>query len=177
MADANEGADDTMRNVIVFTILVAALGYAWWSTNNTTVADKTSSVQATDFTLPTLSGSDMSLSDTRGKVTILNFWASWCGPCQQEMPHFQQIVDTYNDVSVVAVNVTTKDTKADAKAFVADYGLTFPILLDETGDVSTMYGAFSIPLTVILTKDGHIAHEIMGPLDTTQLTALIKPLQ
>ena len=177
MADANEGADDAMKNIMIVAILVAALGYAWWSTNTTTVADTKPSVQATDFTLPTLSGGDMSLSDSRGHVTILNFWASWCGPCQQEMPHFQQIVDTYDDVSVVAVNVTTKDTKADAAAFVADYGLTFPILLDATGDVSTMYGAFSIPLTVILTKDGHIAHEIIGPLDTAQLDALIQPLR
>ena len=74
------------------------------------------------------------------------------------------------------MNLTNKDSKADVKKFVDEYGLTFPILLDQTGDVSTMYGAFTIPTTIILNRNGEIEHEIAGPLEEDYLEKLIQPL-
>lgn len=134
-------------------------------------------MQATDFTLPSLEGKEMSLHGEQGKVVILNFWASWCEPCQYEMPHFQAFYEgNKKNVEILAVNITNKDEVAKVKQFVADYGLTFPVLLDESGEISTRFGAFAIPTTIILNQDGAIAHEIVGPLEEAQLKELVDAL-
>ncbi len=133
-------------------------------------------MQATDFTLPTLTGEEMSLSSEQGKVVILNFWASWCEPCNIEMPHLQSFYEKYKaDVEILAVNVTSKDSEAAVKKFVDQYDLTFPILLDASGDISTMYGAFSIPMTIILNRNGEIKQEIAGPVGEELLEKYIQP--
>lgn len=134
-------------------------------------------VQATDFTLPTLDHQQQSLSQTRGKVVILNFWASWCEPCKSEMPHFQTYYEQHRkDIEILAVNYTKKDQIAHVKSFVEQYKLTFPILLDETGETSIMYGAFALPATIILDREGNIVHEILGPLDEALLKEYVEPL-
>lgn len=135
------------------------------------------SVQATDFTLPTLNNKEQTLSDTRGKVVILNFWASWCEPCKSEMPYFQTYYERHKkDVEILAVNYTKKDQIKNVRSFVKQYKLTFPILLDETGDTSIMYGAFALPATIIIDRQGNIVHEILGPLDEALLDEYIEPL-
>lgn len=133
-------------------------------------------MQATDFRLPTVDG-NMSLHDQHGKVVILNFWASWCAPCQQEMPHFQAFYEAHQeDVEILAVNYTKKDDREKAIQFARAYGLTFPILFDETGEVSTMYGAFTIPTTYILNRDGEVVHQFTGPLDEEMLQTYVGEL-
>ncbi|MEK4699156.1 TlpA disulfide reductase family protein [Solibacillus sp. FSL R7-0668] len=134
-------------------------------------------VQATDFTLPTLDDQKQTLAQTRGKVVILNFWASWCEPCKSEMPHFQTYyVQHSEDLEILAINYTKKDQVAQVKSFVEQYKLTFPILLDETGETSIMYGAFTLPTTIILDREGNIVHEILGPLDEALLEEYVEPL-
>ena len=121
------------------------------------------SKRATNFELPTIDGETMALTDSLGKITILNFWASWCGPCRDEAPFLQSFYENHKDeVDLLAINVTTKDKIANAQKFVDTYNLSFPVLLDETGDVSTMFGAFTIPTTVFLNANGEIVHEIAG---------------
>lgn len=133
---------------------------------------------AADFTLPTLAGDAIQLSDSRGKLTIINFWASWCGPCKEEAPHLQTFYDKHHDeIELLAVNVTAKDKIDDVKAFVKEYNLTFPVLLDETGDVSMTYGAFTIPTTIFLNEYGEIVHEVAGPLSEQYLYDIIDTLQ
>lgn len=134
-------------------------------------------MQATDFKLPTLSGAEQSLHEERGKVVIINFWASWCEPCRTEMSAFQKFYEEYQkDVEILAVNVTSKDKLLQVQQFVEEHNLTFPILLDETGDMSTIYGAFSLPATIIIDREGNIAREIMGPMDEALLLAQVEPL-
>lgn len=133
-------------------------------------------MQATDFTLPTLTGEEMSLSSEQGKVVILNFWASWCEPCNIEMPHLQSFYEKHQaDVEILAINATSKDSEVAVKKFVDQYDLTFPILLDASGDISTMYGAFSIPMTIILNRNGEIEQEIVGPVEEELLEKYIQP--
>lgn len=135
------------------------------------------SVQATDFTLPTLAYEEKSLAGARGKVVILNFWASWCEPCKIEMPHFQTYYEQHQqDVEILAVNFTKKDQITQVEKFVKQHKLTFPILLDETGETSTMYGAFALPTTIIIDREGQIVHEILGALDEALLGEYIDPL-
>ena len=108
---------------------------------------------------------------------IINFWASWCNPCNIEAPHLQAHYEKHQaDVEIFGVNVTTKDKKSAVQTFVDRHRLTFPVLLDQSGDVSTMYGAFTIPTTIILNRNGEIEHEIAGPLEENHLEELIQPL-
>lgn len=138
--------------------------------------DAPRAMQATDFRLPTVDG-DMSLHEHHGKVVILNFWASWCVPCQTEMPHFQKFYDEHaGDVEILAVNYTKKDDRNAAMQFAREHKLTFPILFDDTGEVSEMYGAFTIPTTYILNRDGEIVHQFAGPLDEEMLEMYVEEL-
>lgn len=170
-----------MKKWLIPLLLLAAIVYVIVEFVNTTdtvePVEKVQTMQATDFSLSTLTGEQRSLAAEKGKVVIINFWASWCNPCHDEAPHLQAYYEKHQeDVEILAVNVTSKDKKADAQTFADQYGLTFPILLDESGDVSTMYGAFTIPTTIILNRNGEIEQEIAGPMEEKYLEALIQPL-
>ncbi|MEK4129586.1 TlpA disulfide reductase family protein [Solibacillus sp. FSL W8-0474] len=131
-------------------------------------------VKATDFTLQALDQQQYSLSDSQGKWTIVNFWASWCEPCKMEAPHLQRLYEEYNDqLEILAVNMTTKDRQDDVQKFVNEYGLTFPVLLDEQGDVSMTYGAFTIPTTIFIDEKGNIIHEFAGPMEESFIIDLL----
>lgn len=154
--------------------VVIELSSTWQEANTKPVSQ---SYAARDFSLPMLNGQNLTLSEQQGKVVILNFWASWCEPCKTEAPELQNFYEQYrDDVEIVAVNITKKDQPKAAAQFVEDYRLTFPVVLDEVGDVTTMFGAFTIPTTVILDGEGNIVQEIRGPLDNEWLEENIVPL-
>lgn len=129
---------------------------------------------APDFELMSLNGETIRLSDLRGKGIILNFWASWCPPCQEEMPALQRVHQVYRaqGVEVIAVNVTSQDTLFNARNFVQAKGLTFPILFDEQGSVQSMYRINGLPTTFFIDREGKIQELIVGgPLSEALLLA------
>ena len=129
------------------------------------------------FKLETLDGEALSLEDVKGKKVILNFWATWCEPCREEMPVFDEYDAQNEDVVVVAVNMTHKDGNIDKITnFISEYGLTFPVLLDEAGDVSKAYEVINIPSTYLLDEQGIIQLKINGALDETMLDLYMKQL-
>jgi peroxiredoxin len=119
---------------------------------------------APDFTLDTLEGGQVTLSELRGKVVMVNFWASWCPPCRAEMPAIEKVYRAYRDLGleVLAVNTTNQDSEADAAAFVREFGLTFPIPLDRTGAVSAAYNLRGLPSTYFIGADGVIQSVVVG---------------
>lgn len=123
-------------------------------------------VKAPDFTLPDLNGNEVSLSDFRGKVVFLNFWATWCPPCRKEMPSmevlYQRLKD--KDFELLAVSLDRQGSSA-VEPFIRDYGLTFPILLDLNGDLARTYKVRGIPSTFIVDKEGLIAERVVGARD------------
>ncbi len=134
-----------------------------------------------DFELETLSGDVVKLSDLKGKKVILNFWASWCGPCKAEMPHMEKYYKKYKDsenVEIVAVNLTTAERRGmeGVTQFIESYGLTFPIPLDVDGDVSEDYSVITIPTTFLLGTDGKLAQKIVGPMDESMIEELVNNL-
>ena len=134
-----------------------------------------------DFELSTMSGDVVKLSDLKGKKVILNFWASWCGPCKAEMPHMQKYYKKYKDadnVEIIAVNLTTAERRGikGVEEFIDVYGLTFPIPLDKEGTVMDDYRIIPIPTTFMIGTDGKISQKIVGPMDEKTLRDLVKNL-
>lgn len=124
--------------------------------------------KAPDFKLSAMTGEKVKLSDYRGKKVILNFWATWCPPCKAEMPHMESFYKANKDkgITILAVNLTSMDKgKDEVQKFLNDNGLTFPILLDETGMIGTKYQAFTIPTSYIIDTKGVIQKKMVGPMD------------
>jgi peroxiredoxin len=112
--------------------------------------------KAPDFTLKSRSGKNMRLSDFRGQVVMINFWASWCGPCRQEMPLLEGLYKRYRKLgfSIIGVNVDTDSTKANN--YLKDVRVTFPILYDSANAVSKSFNVNAMPTTVILDRNGNM---------------------
>ena len=132
---------------------------------------------APDFTLKTLDGQEVSLSDFQGQPVIINFWATWCGPCRVEMPHFQEAFTAHqNDVVILGVNLTQRDNPDDVPGFVEEFGLTFPILFDEDGQVANEYKAFGQPASIFVDEAGGVHTVFYGPVNRDFIDARISEL-
>lgn len=139
-----------------------------------------------DFTLTSLDGEDITLSDLRGKKVVLNFWATWCPPCKAEMPHMQSFYDEYakeKNVEIIAINLTEaeRDVTADAKVdtvmtFRDSFELTFPILLDPDNEAGLNYQVITIPTTYFIDSKGLIQRAIRGPMDVDMLNDYVDAL-
>ena len=130
------------------------------------------------FALHTLDGSTLESDALRGKIIVLNFWATWCGPCKEEMPAMQRLQEAFptTDLALLAV---TADLQQDAiAAFAKGLGLSFPILLDDTKDVSAAFGVRGLPTTVIIDREGLLLGRAVGPRqwDGPHVMALLKDL-
>lgn len=129
-------------------------------------------VQAPDFTVYDADGDPVSLSDFAGTPVVLNFWASWCGPCQSEMPDFEQAYQDYGDqVQFLMVNATdgSRETVDTASAFVQEQGYTFPVYYDTDNDASLTYGVYALPSTYFIGADGSAVARASGALDAELL--------
>lgn len=109
---------------------------------------------APDFTLKSASGSNVRLEDLRGQVVMLNFWASWCGPCRQEMPHLESIFKQYEKFGFTLLAVNVDEDSASADAFLNDVPVSFPVLYDNESVVSKLYSVDAMPTTVLIDRDG-----------------------
>jgi len=127
---------------------------------------------APDFTMTDADGATLTLADFKGKPVLLNFWASWCGPCQSEMPDIQTAWKEHGtDVEFVIVNMTgmNGETEQSAKAFLANAGYTFPCYFDANNSAATAFGVSSIPQTYLINAEGNIIGAYMGAMDASVL--------
>jgi cytochrome c biogenesis protein CcmG, thiol:disulfide interchange protein DsbE len=134
---------------------------------------------APDFTLESMSGESVTLSDLRGQVVIVNLWASWCGPCRLEMPALKDIFNEYkeNGLVILAVNSTSQDSRSAVEKFVAEYQLPFTVLLDTEGAAAQLYQLSALPSTFFIGRDGLIRRVVIGgPLAESTLRAEIESL-
>ncbi|MFN2214572.1 MAG: peroxiredoxin family protein [Anaerolineales bacterium] len=119
---------------------------------------------APDFTLETYEGQTYALSEFRGKPVLVNFWASWCPPCRSEMPAMQRVYEDFEEEGfiVLAINSTNQDNIGEALSFGQDRQLSFPILLDRTGSVSSLYEIRSLPASYFIDPEGIIQDVVIG---------------
>ena len=128
---------------------------------------------APDFTLFNLEDEEVTLSDLQGKRVVLNFWATWCPPCEAEMPHMQKYYDKYSEednVEIVGVNLTYGKEKVErVEQFLQSYDITFPVVLQPDDAVEEQYGIITLPTTYFIDREGKIQKKILGPLDLDSL--------
>lgn len=133
---------------------------------------------APDFTLPSNSGDNVRLAEQRGQVVMLNFWASWCGPCRREMPLLDGIYERYKSAGFVLYGVNVEEENSEAKKLLQLLGVTFPILYDTESKVSSLYQVDAMPTTVLIDKKGEIRYVNRGykPGDETKYREQIREL-
>ena len=113
---------------------------------------------APDFTLRSIDGPNLRLQEQRGRVVLVNFWATWCGPCRQEMPHLNRLYEKYRASGFVLLGVNVDDDQGKAAGVAAKLGLKFPVLLDTDKKVSQLYDMSAMPATVLIDKDGRVKY-------------------
>jgi thiol-disulfide isomerase/thioredoxin len=119
---------------------------------------------APDFTLKSRSGENVKLSEMRGDVVMINFWASWCGPCRQEMPLLEEMYKKYSDLGFVLLGVNVEEDSSKAGELLREIPVSFPILYDNTNKVTKLYKVVAMPSTVMVDRDGNMRYLHRGYL-------------
>lgn len=135
---------------------------------------------APDFTLRSLGGPNLRLQEQRGRVVMVNFWATWCGPCREEMPQLDRLYQRYHKAGFVLLGVNVDDDSRNAATVATKLGVSFPLLLDTDKTVSKLYDLKSMPSTVLIDRDGRVRyvhrgyHEGFEATYEQQIRALLK---
>jgi peroxiredoxin len=154
--------EDTMKLrifVSVFVLLISTLAYAVQRELLTRLPEPK---PAPDFTLEDTQGNTHSLSDYRGKVVILNFWATWCRPCRKEMPSMQRAWEQVRDQGVVLLAVNWEEDKETIAVFTDKYPVDFPILMDKDGSVAKQWEVKGLPTTYVIDPQGQAVYRVVG---------------
>jgi thiol-disulfide isomerase/thioredoxin len=131
---------------------------------------------APDFTLPRPGGDELTLAELRGKAVVLNFWASWCGPCEAEMPELQEAARKFGDKGLVVVGVNQGEPAEIVVDYLARLGITFPIALDTAVKVSATYRVNSLPTTFFIDRDGILRDQVIGQMNTAVLQQRLRSI-
>lgn len=164
---------------IILAVLVLAIGYTVYET---ATKDKVELIavgsKAPDFTLVDLNGEKHKLSDYKGQGVFLNFWATFCGPCEREMPAINRQYQVFKDQGVQTLSVNIAQTDFEVQNFVDRHELTFPVVIDKTKSVSTTYNVGTLPATLVIDPDGKVVKIITGELEEGKIASymeLVKP--
>lgn len=131
---------------------------------------------AASFTLATPAGSKQSLLTYRGRIVVMNLWASWCAPCRAEMPDLQRLYATYRTRGVVVLGIDQGESAERADAFARSLGIRYPILVDGDQLYGSVYRGLGLPTTVIIDAQGTVVRTFDGPLGYEQMVGAVRPL-
>ncbi len=149
------------KTVIALLLLCLCSGLVW-AMGKAPKSAKEYTPKAIDFTLSDINGQPYTLSDHKGKLIFLNFWATWCPPCKAEMPSMQKVHDESDKDKFIILAVNVGEPEGSVRKFVETYKYTFPVLIDEGAKVSLKYRAYGIPLTYVIDQKGEIIARISG---------------
>jgi thiol-disulfide isomerase/thioredoxin len=119
---------------------------------------------APDFTLKSRSGENVKLSELRGEVVMINFWASWCGPCRQEMPLLEDLYSKYSDLGFTLLGVNVEEDSSKADELLREIPVSFPVLFDNKNEVTKLYKVVAMPSTIMVDRDGNMRYLHRGYL-------------
>ena len=131
---------------------------------------------APNFSMTQFSGDPFSLDAERGKIVVVNFWASWCIPCQSEAPILESAWQRYRSQGVVFVGVDIKDTPEDARSFLQRYASSYPNGFDAQKSIYIDYGVYGLPETFVVDRQGMVTHHVIGPVTQSQLDGWLTPM-
>jgi cytochrome c biogenesis protein CcmG/thiol:disulfide interchange protein DsbE len=128
------------------------------------------------FSVVTYDGEEIALADLRGRIVVINFWASWCGPCRVEAPDLQRVWERYQDQDVVVLGIAYTDTDSKALAFIDEFGITYPNAPDTGTRISAAYNIQGVPESFVVDAQGNIAHYFFGPTSERAITEVLERL-
>ncbi|MCU9613749.1 thiol-disulfide oxidoreductase ResA [Caldibacillus lycopersici] len=168
-----------IRRTVILVLLAVAIIYTLYA-NFTKDDRKVAAVgdKAPDFVLTDLDGKEYKLSDYKGKGVFLNFWGTYCKPCKKEMPYVDNQYKKYKEQGVEVLAVNVGETDLAIETFANQYGLSFPIVVDEDAEVQEAYGIYPLPATFLINPDGKIVKYITGEMNeqmVQQYMEMIKP--
>ena len=143
-----------MKNNSLIKICVVALTLVFSASVSYAASEKLSG-KAANFTLKSRSGKNIKLSELRGNVIMLNFWASWCGPCRKEMPLLEKIHKKYKRLGFTLLGINVEENTSAAKKYLKDVKVSFPILFDKTNKTSKLYNVSAMPTTILIDRNGN----------------------
>ncbi|MCW8901039.1 MAG: TlpA family protein disulfide reductase [Gammaproteobacteria bacterium] len=143
-----------MKNNMLKTLIVVGFTLVF-ATSTSYAASQTISGKAANFTLKSRSGKNIKLSELRGEVVMLNFWASWCGPCRKEMPLLEKIHKKYKRLGFTLLGVNVEQNSSAAKKYLKDVKVSFPVLFDSTNKTSKLYDVSAMPTTILIDRNGN----------------------
>jgi peroxiredoxin len=185
MAQSKKSLLEKRFTVLSILVLIFAASWIWLTrvqAGGTSLSDTAAPRQgflAPDFSIESSNGETISIGAQEGKVLLVNFWTSWCPPCRAEMPAIQRVYQEYQDdgLVVLAINATNQDNIADVISFIAENGLSFPILFDRDGEISRKYNLYSLPTSYFIDQDGIIRDVVIGgPMAEALLRTRIEDL-
>ncbi|MBD1371294.1 thiol-disulfide oxidoreductase ResA [Hazenella sp. IB182357] len=154
---------------ILFGIMIGMIAFTLYRILTEDQAKVDVGDQAPDFTLQTLDGNQVKLSELKGKAVMLNFWGTWCKPCREEMPAMQDAYNKYHKLGFEIVAINVGETEVAVQQFVDQYKLSFPTVLDEEKEVQRQYDVGPLPSSFFISSEGVIVNKIEGALDLQRL--------
>ncbi len=161
---------------IILLILVGAVGYTLYQNF---IVDKEKvqiGKEAPNFVITDMEGNKISLEDYRGKGVFLNFWGTWCKPCEKEMPYMNELYDEYKAKGVEIVALNADETNLAVKTFINQYQLKFPVAIDKGQQILNTYGVGPLPTTFLINKDGQVIKQITGTQTKEQIEGYLKEI-
>jgi len=169
---------------VIFFFLTSNMAFAQVSQetarllNNAKIQVLPDRTQPRDFTLPLLGGANASLSSYKGKIVILNFWATWCPPCRAEMPSMEKLYQRFKNQGLEILAVDLGESAVTVRRFIQNNRYTFPVMLDTDNRIGSLYGIQAIPTTFIIDREGKIIARVIGSIewDSPQVIAAFEAL-
>lgn len=160
----------------ILAVFIVSVGYAMYFNLNDDQAASLEGDQAPNFKLEEINGSTVELSKYSGKVTLINFWGTWCEPCKREMPAIQATYDKYKNDGFEVVSVNLQESSFAVSKFTERYNLTFPVLLDKKGEVTQLYNVYKIPASFLVDRNGKIVRTYEGEVSEELLNKWVTNL-